>query len=84
MNELRQTKFIIVKQWQNLIKSMFFDGVYHGDMHQGNIFFILDKKEEKVEEEKEVKEVKEEEKVEEKEVKDFTKYKLVLVFWYCW
>lgn len=52
------------------IKSMFFDGVYHGDMHQGNIFFILDKKEEKVEEEK----------VEEKEVKeDFTKYKLGII-----
>lgn len=27
------------------LKSMFFDSVYHGDMHQGNIFFILDEKE---------------------------------------
>ena len=26
------------------LKSMFFDGIYHGDMHQGNIFFILDEK----------------------------------------
>lgn len=24
------------------LKSMFFDSIYHGDMHQGNIFFILD------------------------------------------
>lgn len=24
------------------LKSFFFDGVYHGDMHQGNIFFIKD------------------------------------------
>lgn len=24
------------------LKSMFFDGLYHGDMHQGNIFFILE------------------------------------------
>jgi len=37
------------------LKSMFFDGVYHGDMHQGNIFFILDQKEEKEEKEKEEK-----------------------------
>lgn len=27
------------------LKCMFFDSVYHGDMHQGNIFFILDQKE---------------------------------------
>ena len=40
------------------IKSMFFDGVYHGDMHQGNIFFIMDEEKEK-EEEKEEKEEKE-------------------------
>ena len=28
------------------LKCMFFDSVYHGDMHQGNIFFILDQNEE--------------------------------------
>ena len=32
------------------LKCMFFDSVYHGDMHQGNIFFILDQKEEEKEE----------------------------------
>ena len=31
------------------LKCMFFDSVYHGDMHQGNIFFIFDQKEEEVE-----------------------------------
>ena len=28
------------------LKCMFFDSIYHGDMHQGNIFFISDQKEE--------------------------------------
>ena len=35
------------------LKCMFFDSVYHGDMHQGNIFFILDQKEKKEKEGKE-------------------------------
>jgi predicted unusual protein kinase regulating ubiquinone biosynthesis (AarF/ABC1/UbiB family) len=75
------------------LKSMFFDGVYHGDMHQGNIFFILDEKEKKEKEEKkEEEEEKEEENKEEKEEKenkeekeekekkeDLNKYKLGII-----